>query len=302
MNYENMLKQAGMLCEYDDLTRDTSNEYAILDELKKLKDTYLGDDFYWWDGTSWGGQTSKDKPLGYWDGAEGTTHYFIKNRYGTQFSIIVDTKQNIIIKIFLNDKCYATYNSLDEFEEFLKKRNSARKQKKSVSEYDKDQAEWISGAHENESIKIKNKNMNINEAKQILKNAGYLFSPTTKKISETFNTIGASDNDIDGDSYDGSRIRCVVNAKRWSGTDYNDWISRVKEAVWDCCCGYDISNEDFETFMENHADDIEDAWIVKKWPKEFGRTLFGKYFDEFDVQEEEEDPNSLWSIYKSFSR
>ena len=145
--------------------------------------------------------------------------------------------------------------------------------------------------------------MNLNEAKQILKNAGYLFSPMTKKISETFNTISDSDNDIDGDSYNGSRIRCVVNSKRWSGTDYNEWISRVNDAVWDCCCGYDIPQEDYETCMENHADDIEDAWIVKKWPKEFGKSLFGKYFDEFDVQEEkEEDPNSLWSIYKNFSR
>jgi len=37
MNYKNMLKHAGMLCEYDDLTRDTSNDYAILDELKNSK-------------------------------------------------------------------------------------------------------------------------------------------------------------------------------------------------------------------------------------------------------------------------
>ena len=172
MNYKNMLKHAGMLCEYDDLTRDTSNDYAILDELKKLKDTYLGDDFYWWDGTS-DGKTSKDEPLGYWDGRDGTSHYYIRTRYGTQFSIVVDTKQNIIIRVFLGNKCYATYNSIDEFEEYLKKRNNARKQKKSISEYDEDQDEWISGAHENESTKIKNKNMTINEAKQVLNRTGY---------------------------------------------------------------------------------------------------------------------------------
>jgi hypothetical protein len=175
MNYKNMLKHAGMLCEYDDLTRDTSNDYAILDELKKLKDTYLGDDFYWWDGTS-DGKTSKDEPLGYWDGRDGTSHYYIRTRYGTQFSIVVDTKQNITIRVYLGNKCYATYNSIDEFEEYLKKRNNARKQKKSITDYDEDQDEWISGAHENESTKIKNKNMTINEAKQLLKKNGYIIN------------------------------------------------------------------------------------------------------------------------------
>lgn len=185
MNYKNMLKHAGMLCEYDDLTRDTSNDYAILDELKKLKDTYLGDDFYWWDGTS-DGKTSKDEPLGYWDGRDGTSHYYIRTRYGTQFSIVVDTKQNIIIRVFLGNKCYATYNSIDEFEEYLKKRNNARKQKKSISEYDEDQDEWISGAHENESTKIKNKNMTINEAKQLLKKNGYIINEEAESLSDLY--------------------------------------------------------------------------------------------------------------------
>lgn len=120
----------------------------------------------------------------------------------------------------------------------------------------------------------------IKESIDILRKCGY--------IVETMNTIGDSDDDIDGDRYDGRPLKITVGGK-YSGTDYKDWISRVREAVWDCCCGYDISVEQFNQFMEEHTDDIEDAWIVKKWPKEFGRTLFNKYLDEFNIAGEEQE-------------
>jgi len=120
----------------------------------------------------------------------------------------------------------------------------------------------------------------VKESIDILRKCGY--------IVETMNTIGDSDDDIDGDRYDGRPLKITVGGK-YSGTDYKDWISTVREAVWDCCCGYDISVEQFNQFMEEHTDDIEDAWIVKKWPKEFGRSLFGKYFDEFNIAGEEQE-------------
>ena len=114
----------------------------------------------------------------------------------------------------------------------------------------------------------------LEEALEILKENGY--------IVETFNTIGDSDDDIDGDKYNGGRIVFYPNPKEYGGTDYKEWIATVRDAVWNCCCGYDFSVDAFNEFMENHKDDIEDAWIVKKWPKQFGRTLFNKYFDEFE--------------------
>lgn len=113
----------------------------------------------------------------------------------------------------------------------------------------------------------------LKEALEILNENGY--------IVETFNTIGDSDDDIDGDRYDGRPLTITVGGE-YSGTDYKEWIATVRDAVWDCCCGYDFSVDAFNEFMENHKDDIEDAWIVKKWPKQFGRALFGKYFDEFE--------------------
>lgn len=120
----------------------------------------------------------------------------------------------------------------------------------------------------------------VKESIDILRKCGY--------IVETMNTIGDSDDDIDGDRYDGRPLKITVGGK-YSGTDYKNWISTVREAVWDCCCGYDISVEQFNQFMEEHTDDIEDAWIVKKWPKEFGRTLFNKYLDEFNIAGEEQE-------------
>lgn len=120
----------------------------------------------------------------------------------------------------------------------------------------------------------------VKESIDILRKCGY--------IVETMNTIGDSDDDIDGDSYDGRPLRITVGGE-YTGTDYKDWIAIVRDAVWDCCCGYDISVEQFDQFMEEHTDDIEDAWIVKKWPKEFGRSLFGKYFDEFNIAGEEQE-------------
>lgn len=114
----------------------------------------------------------------------------------------------------------------------------------------------------------------VKESIDILRKCGY--------IVETMNNIGNTDDDIDGDSYNGSGIR-VTPTNRYHGKDYNDWFATVKDSVWDCCCGYDISVEEFEEFMANHEDDISDAWIVKKLPKAFGRELFGKYSDEFGV-------------------
>lgn len=112
----------------------------------------------------------------------------------------------------------------------------------------------------------------LKEALKILNENGY--------IVETFNTIGDSDDDIDGDKYIGTGI-VFHDPKEYSGRSYKVWRSTVEDTVWDCCCAYDISIEAFDEFIENHRGDIEDAWIVKKWPKHFGRTLFGKYFDEF---------------------
>ncbi len=120
----------------------------------------------------------------------------------------------------------------------------------------------------------------VKESIDILRKCGY--------IVETMNTIGDYDDDIDGDRYDGSRLKVTVGGE-YTGTDYKDWIATVRDAVWDCCCGYDISVEQFDQFMEEHTGDIEDAWIVKKWPKEFGRSLFSKYFDEFDIAGEEQE-------------
>lgn len=120
----------------------------------------------------------------------------------------------------------------------------------------------------------------VKESIDILRKCGY--------IVETMNTIGDYDDDIDGDRYDGRPLKITVGGK-YSGTDYKNWIGTVREAVWDCCCGYDISVEQFDQFMEEHTDDIEDAWIVKKWPKEFGRTLFNRYLDEFNIAGEEQE-------------
>ena len=120
----------------------------------------------------------------------------------------------------------------------------------------------------------------VKESIDILRKCGY--------IVETMNTIGDSDDDIDGDRYDGRPLKITVGGK-YTGTDYKNWITTVREAVWDCCCGYDISVEQFNQFMEEHTDDIEDAWIVKKWPKEFGRTLFNRYLDEFNIAGEEQE-------------
>ena len=120
----------------------------------------------------------------------------------------------------------------------------------------------------------------VKESIDILRKCGY--------IVETMNTIGDYDDDIDGDRYDGRPLKITVGGK-YTGTDYKNWITTVREAVWDCCCGYDISVEQFNQFMEEHTDDIEDAWIVKKWPKEFGRTLFNRYLDEFNIAGEEQE-------------
>ena len=84
--------------------------------------------------------------------------------------------------------------------------------------------------------------MNLNEAKQLLKKNGYI-------------------------------VEAVDDEQA-----YSDWEAAVKDKLWDLCIGNDISEEVFEEFLNDHADEIQCGYFWDETPKEYARTLFSKYF------------------------
>ena len=88
--------------------------------------------------------------------------------------------------------------------------------------------------------------MNINEAKQILKNNGYIVETKINRESEA----------------------------------YKDWIATVHDELLDLFTGNRISSKKYHDFLKTHEREIEIGWLKQEFPKEYSRNLFGKYYKE----------------------
>lgn len=109
---------------------------------------------------------------------------------------------------------------------------------------------------------------NLKEAIKLLKKNGY--------IVEGMNA------NVDGDEFEGAPWQRKADP-RWPGKEYDEWYKTVRASLWDCACGYDISIDEIKKFIERHQDDLSDGWVMKKWPKEFGRYLFNMFEEEFGI-------------------